>query len=58
MIVSFMLISITVLQSILVAHYEERDPARARRIDRISRWVFPLLYAALLAAVVELPHVF
>jgi hypothetical protein len=58
MIVSFMLISITVLQSILVAHYEERDPARARRIDRISRWVFPLLYAALLAVVVELPHVF
>ena len=57
MIVSFMLIAITVLQSILVAHYEERDVSRARRIDRVSRWVFPLLYVVLLAAAVRLPHI-
>jgi len=47
--ISFSLLSITVLQSMLVARYFDRDPARAKQIDRTSRWVFPLVYALMLA---------
>jgi len=46
---SFSLLSIPVLQSMLVARYFDRDPARAKQIDRTSRWVFPLVYALMLA---------
>ena len=51
MIGSFMLVSITVIESVLVDAYRQRDPATAIRIDRPSRWLFPLIYAVLLAAI-------
>jgi hypothetical protein len=58
MIVSFMLITVTVLESMLVFRYRERgDEARALQIDRTSRWAFPALYVALLAATGFVPHI-
>ncbi len=51
MLVSFALLSVTVLQSMLVAHYNESAASEtAALIDRTSRWLFPLVYALLLAA--------
>jgi hypothetical protein len=52
MIASFLLIAITVVENLLVAHYQESDPARALRVDRTARWLFPALYAAVVALVV------
>jgi hypothetical protein len=52
MIASFLLIAITVIENLLVAHYQESDPARALRVDRTARWLFPALYAAVVALVV------
>ncbi len=49
MLVSFALLSVTVLQSMLVARYNESSPETAVLIDRTSRWLFPLVYALLLA---------
>jgi hypothetical protein len=48
MLLSFGLLSVTVIQSMLVARYQATDPARAVRIDRVSRLAFPAAYAALL----------
>ena len=50
MLVSFTLLAVTVVQSMLVAHYYEAAPETAALIDRRSRWVFPLVYGSLLAA--------
>ena len=52
MLVSFALLSVTVLQSMAVAHYNKSAPETALLIDRTSRWLFPLVYALLLAAYV------
>ena len=52
MIASFLLIAITVLENLLVAHYQETNPARALRVDRTARWLFPALYAAVVVLVV------
>ena len=51
MILSFGLLAVTVVESLWVSRYQENDPERARRIDRVSRWAFPLFYAAVLAFV-------
>jgi uncharacterized membrane protein len=51
MIVSLILLAVTVVQSMIVARYQGDDPVRAARIDRASRWSFPLVYAGLLLAV-------
>ena len=51
MLVSFSLLAVTVVQSMLVTHYHESAPETAARIDRLSRWIFPLTYVALLAVV-------
>lgn len=50
--ISFCLLSVTLLQSMLVSHYFDRDGAKAKRIDRVSRWAFPLIYAVVLAGCV------
>jgi hypothetical protein len=52
MIASFLMIAVTVIENLLVAHYQESDPARALRVDRTARWLFPALYAAIVALVV------
>jgi hypothetical protein len=51
MILSLALLAVTVVQSMIVARYQRDDPVGATRIDRASRWLFPLVYAGLLLAV-------
>jgi hypothetical protein len=51
MIGSFGLLAVTVLQSLFVDRANRSDPAKAIRIDRTSRWLFPAVYAAMLAAI-------
>jgi hypothetical protein len=51
MIGSFGLLAVTVLESLLVDRANKHDPAKAIRIDRTSRWFFPTVYAAMLAAI-------
>ena len=36
-------------RGMVVARFQDVDPGRAARIDRASRWIFPALYAAILA---------
>ena len=50
MLCSFGLLSVTVVQSMIVSGYQQRDMERARRIDRASRWIFPAAYTALLVS--------
>jgi hypothetical protein len=52
MILSFVLLAVTVVQSLVVARYQDDDMPRALRIDRASRWVFPITYMVLLTLVV------
>ena len=51
MIGSFGLLAVTVLESLLVDRANRDDPAKAIRIDHTSRWLFPAVYAAMLAAI-------
>jgi hypothetical protein len=51
MIGSFGLLAVTVLESLLVDRANREDPAKAIQIDRTSRWLFPAVYAAMLAAI-------
>jgi hypothetical protein len=51
MILSFVLLAVTVVQSLIVARYQDHDMPRAVRIDRISRLLFPGTYLVLLALV-------
>jgi len=48
---SFVLLAVTVVQSLVIARYQDDDMPRALRIDRASRWIFPIMYLALLALV-------
>ncbi len=50
MIGSFGLLAVTVFQSLLVDRANRQDPAKALQIDRVSRWLFPAVYAVMLAA--------
>ncbi len=50
MIGSFVLLAVTVVESLLVDRANSTDPLKAHRIDRTSRWLFPAVYAAMLAA--------
>ena len=52
MIGSFGLLAVTVLESLLVDRANRQDPAKAIQIDRTSRWLFPTVYAAMLATIV------
>ena len=49
MVISFLLLAITVLESYLVSRYGEDERDQAHRIDRAARWAFPLTYASLIA---------
>ena len=51
MVISFALLAVTVLESLLVSRKPAGSP-EAHAIDRRSRWLFPLAYALLLAVVV------
>ena len=51
MILSFVLLAVTVVQSLIVAQYQQVDMPRAKRIDRFSRLLFPGTYLALLLLV-------
>jgi hypothetical protein len=50
MIGSFVLLAVTVVESLLVDRANSTDPLKAHRIDRTSRWLFPAVYAAMLVA--------
>ena len=52
MILSFVLLAVTVVESLVIARYQEDDMPRALRIDRACRWIFPSAYLVLLALVV------
>jgi hypothetical protein len=52
MILSFVLLAVTVIQSLVVARYQDDDMPRALRIDRASRLIFPIAYLGLLTLVV------
>jgi hypothetical protein len=49
MIISFGVLAITVLESLLVSRHQDTDPERTHRIDARAKWLFPLTYAAMLA---------
>jgi hypothetical protein len=51
MILSFVLLAVTVVQSLIVAQYQKDDMPRAKRIDRFSRLLFPGTYLLLLLLV-------
>ncbi len=51
MLTSFVLLGVTVLESMLVAHAGRTDFDRALRIDRTSRWAFPAVYVVILAMI-------
>ncbi len=48
MILSFVLLAVTVVQSLIVAQYQQNDMPRAKRIDRFSHLLFPGTYMVLL----------
>ena len=52
MITSFILIALTALENMVAVLMNERNPAGADKLDRRSRWVFPLAYVATIATVV------
>jgi hypothetical protein len=51
MIVSLILLAVTVVQSMIVARRQRDSLVGGVGIDRASRWIFPLVYAALLLVV-------
>jgi hypothetical protein len=54
MILSFVLLAVTVVQSLIVSRYQDDDMPQALRIDRASRWLFPGVYLMLLTLVVTM----
>jgi hypothetical protein len=51
MITSFLLIAVTVAENLLVSRYSESNPALSHRIDRIARWLFPVVYCSIISIV-------
>ena len=51
MILSFMLLAVTVVQSLIVSRYQDDDMPRAVRIDRFSRLLFPGVYLVLVVLI-------
>jgi hypothetical protein len=51
MVASFVLIALTALQSMLVVKLGNAHPKRAVRLDRISRWLFPMGYLGIIAGI-------
>jgi len=52
MLLSFGLLAVTVVQSLWVGRLQASDFAKAKRLDRMSRWIFPLGYAVLVATLI------
>ena len=48
MVISFLLLAITVLESYFVSRYGEDERDKAHRVDETARWLFPLTYASLI----------
>jgi len=46
MILSFGLLAVTMLESLMISTWQERDKGRALRTDRASRLIFPAAYVA------------
>jgi hypothetical protein len=51
MVASFVLIALTALQSMFVVKLGNTNPEAAVRLDRVSRWLFPLGYAGIIAGI-------
>jgi hypothetical protein len=51
MIGSFVLLAVTVVESLFVDRANATNPLEALRIDRTSRWLFPAIYAGMLLAI-------
>lgn len=51
MVASFVLIALTAVQSMVVDKLRKSQPERATRLDRISRWLFPLGYVGIIAMI-------
>ena len=51
MIASFVLIALTALESMVVVKLERVRPEHVARLDRMSRWLFPMGYAAIIVTI-------
>jgi len=51
MVASFVLIALTVVQSLAVDKLRKSRPERATQLDRASRWLFPLGYVGIIAMI-------
>ncbi len=51
MVVSFVLIALTAFENMVAVLMIDKDPEGARKLDEVSRWVFPLAYLASIATV-------
>ena len=51
MIAAFILIALSALENMVAVTMSERNPGGAAKIDRRSRWVFPIAYVAIIAIV-------
>jgi hypothetical protein len=54
MVASFVLIALTALESMVVVKLERAYRERAVRLDLVSRWLFPLGYAGIIATIAAL----
>jgi len=51
MIASFVLIALTALESMVVVKLERAHPEHVARLDRMSRWLFPMGYAGIIVTI-------
>ncbi len=51
MIAAFILIALSALENMVAVTMIERNPDGARKLDRRSRWIFPITYVTMIAAV-------
>ena len=49
MIAAFILIALSALENMVAVTMAESNPAGARKLDRRSRWIFPMIYVAMIA---------
>jgi hypothetical protein len=54
MVASFVLIALSALENMVAVLVSERNPEVGRRFDLNSRWLFPVLYMTVVAAVAAL----
>jgi hypothetical protein len=51
MIAAFILIALSALENMVAVTMSERNPEGARKLDRRSRWMFPITYVTMIATV-------